>query len=180
MSSKIPSKPADAPKSQISSQQEASDPGPVPFINQIMAIDALKHSMKPSSGSKVSFKLPEDQRHTEPSTSNRSPSPYSQLPPPEPYPSQAGTKPLMRRPVTPFLPMPIGSHLRARPPLPRTPSYSPNPKGWSTDMTSDAIGELENKSIQEVLELMEKKYPGVRTIQGVKEHLERLKIQFYS
>ena len=45
-------------------------------------------------------------------------------------------------------------------------------------MTSEAVGEMESKSVEAVLEIMEEKYPELRGVQGLKEHLMKLKIQF--
>ena len=39
-------------------------------------------------------------------------------------------------------------------------------------MTSEAVGELEDKSVEEVLKLMKKRYPKLSEIEGLKEHLE--------
>ena len=200
MSSKMPPDPCYAVLPAENSQQKASNPGTQPlnatstgqnghqpskkadadpFINQIMAIDESDPAVEPLPNRTISFKLPEEKHGNEPSSGTRPRRPYMQLPLTQPYPSPTGTIPLIKRPTTPLLALPSPTAPPARPVFLRTPSYLCNPKGWSPNMTSVAVRELEDMSIEEVLEFMEEKYPKLKEVDGVREHLEILKIQFY-
>ncbi|KAL9634495.1 MAG: hypothetical protein Q9164_004054 [Protoblastenia rupestris] len=200
MSSKMSPDPCYAVLTAKNSQQEASNLGTQPlnatstgqnghqpsknadadpFINQIVAMDESKPAVEPLPNRTISFKLPEEKHGNEPSSGIKPRRPYMQLPPTQPYPSPTGTNPLIKRPITPLRAMPLPAAPPARHVFLRTPSYLCNPKGWSPNMTSVAVGELEDMSIEEVLEFMEEKYPKLKEVDGVREHLENLKIQFY-
>ena len=185
------------PSNQQQTQQPAGPTLPYAFAAQFEAIQRHELFLSQHSDPHISFALPEE-KHPPSELTPRPP--YVHLPPHQAYPQSNGSTPIISRPQTPGLLLPDTMTQAAfpssagastseqqqqqqqqqrRPSVQRTPSYLPNPAGWSQEMNAEAIGMLETESIERVLEHFLKEHPDLKDLQGIREHLQALLIQFH-